>query len=431
MTENHISSSSWGALDAVMTENHISSSSWGALDVVLTENHISSSSWGALDVVLTENHISSSSWGALDAVMTVNHISSSSWGALDAVMTENHISSSSWGALDAVMTENHISSSSWGALDAVPELEIFHLNILQSQSGVDEEHCGCNNISTGVGSRSYLRFYTLPILFLSAYAVRVVVTEGSAAVLPASLKPHKNIERDVFDWKKVGQGDETQHEVFLYDASPQYINGRLGQSPQFKGRVSHFPGELKHGTASILIRNSKVSDSGNYTCYFPRLQPPLMFYVELVVGTGLKKFQDVLALVANGSVSSRPPVTLRLVIPASQCGSLIGKGGSKIKEIRETTGAQVQVAGDLLPNSTEREVTISGNQDAIIQCVKLICTVILESPPKGATVPYRPSPNPVLMAGNQMASPPLPVPKWADRSGPTGPLRTQELLEYS
>ncbi|XP_078105611.1 poly(rC)-binding protein 4-like [Sander vitreus] len=114
--------------------------------------------------------------------------------------------------------------------------------------------------------------------------------------------------------------------------------------------------------------------------------------------------EDLTALLANGTVSSKPPVTLRLVIPASQCGSLIGKGGSKIKEIRETTGAQVQVAGDLLPNSTEREVTISGSQDAIIQCVKLICTVILESPPKGATIPYRPSPTPgtVLLAGNQV-----------------------------
>uniref|UniRef100_A0A3P9QC56 Poly(rC) binding protein 4 n=1 Tax=Poecilia reticulata TaxID=8081 RepID=A0A3P9QC56_POERE len=113
---------------------------------------------------------------------------------------------------------------------------------------------------------------------------------------------------------------------------------------------------------------------------------------------------DLAALVANGTVTSKPPVTLRLVIPASQCGSLIGKGGSKIKEIRETTGAQVQVAGDLLPNSTEREVTISGGQDTIIQCVKLICTVILESPPKGATIPYRPSPSPgtVLLAGNQV-----------------------------
>lgn len=123
-------------------------------------------------------------------------------------------------------------------------------------------------------------------------------------------------------------------------------------------------------------------------------------------------------------------MTLRLVIPASQCGSLIGKAGTKIKEIREvrgrgsypqsptsgcgrgpglmapyplgssesgqpssgpweqpevapvlrlqTTGAQVQVAGDLLPNSTERAVTVSGVPDAIILCVRQICAVILE-----------------------------------------------------
>uniref|UniRef100_A0A3Q2YVC2 Poly(rC) binding protein 4 n=1 Tax=Hippocampus comes TaxID=109280 RepID=A0A3Q2YVC2_HIPCM len=114
--------------------------------------------------------------------------------------------------------------------------------------------------------------------------------------------------------------------------------------------------------------------------------------------------EDLTALVANGTISSKPPVTLRLVIPASQCGSLIGKGGVKIKEIRESTGAQIQVAGDLLPNSTERGVTISGNQDSVIQCVKLICAVILESPPKGATIPYRPSPSPaaLLIAGNQV-----------------------------
>ncbi|XP_053508615.1 poly(rC)-binding protein 4 isoform X6 [Ictalurus furcatus] len=118
----------------------------------------------------------------------------------------------------------------------------------------------------------------------------------------------------------------------------------------------------------------------------------------------IKLEEDLATLVANGTVTSKPPVTLRLVIPASQCGSLIGKGGSKIKEIRESTGAQVQVAGDLLPNSTERGVTISGSQEAIIQCVKLICTVILESPPKGATIPYRPSPLPgaVLLSGNQV-----------------------------
>ncbi|XP_065153280.1 poly(rC)-binding protein 3 isoform X3 [Paramisgurnus dabryanus] len=106
-----------------------------------------------------------------------------------------------------------------------------------------------------------------------------------------------------------------------------------------------------------------------------------------------EKFEeDILASMINSTVTSRPPVTLRLVFPASQCGSLIGKGGSKIKEIRELTGAQVQVAGDLLPDSTERAVTISGTPHAITQCVRHICTIMLESPPKGATIPYRPKP---------------------------------------
>lgn len=38
----------------------------------------------------------------------------------------------------------------------------------------------------------------------------------------------------------------------------------------------------------------------------------------------------------------------------------------------------MQVAGDLLPNSTERAVTVSGAPDAIILCVRQICAVILE-----------------------------------------------------
>ncbi|XP_077159830.1 poly(rC)-binding protein 3-like isoform X1 [Paroedura picta] len=118
----------------------------------------------------------------------------------------------------------------------------------------------------------------------------------------------------------------------------------------------------------------------------------------------LKFEEDINASMTNSTVTSKPPVTLRLVVPASQCGSLIGKGGSKIKEIRESTGAQVQVAGDMLPNSTERAVTISGTPDAIIQCVKQICVVMLESPPKGATIPYRPKPAsaPIIFAGGQV-----------------------------
>ncbi|XP_077483484.1 poly(rC)-binding protein mub isoform X7 [Amblyomma americanum] len=118
---------------------------------------------------------------------------------------------------------------------------------------------------------------------------------------------------------------------------------------------------------------------------------------EETVGPTLQELQS------NGSHLPKPPVTLRLIVPASQCGSLIGKGGSKIKEIREVTGASIQVASEMLPNSTERAVTVSGTADAITKCIYQICCVMMESPPKGATIPYRPKPAmpPVIFAGGQ------------------------------
>ena len=49
--------------------------------------------------------------------------------------------------------------------------------------------------------------------------------------------------------------------------------------------------------------------------------------------------QDVLALrqSSEAAEATSPLVSFRLVIQTSQCGSLIGKGGSKIKEIREVS----------------------------------------------------------------------------------------------
>uniref|UniRef100_A0A0N5B2I0 KH domain-containing protein n=1 Tax=Strongyloides papillosus TaxID=174720 RepID=A0A0N5B2I0_STREA len=99
---------------------------------------------------------------------------------------------------------------------------------------------------------------------------------------------------------------------------------------------------------------------------------------------------------------SKPPITLRLIVPATQCGSVIGKQGSKIKEIRERTGASIQVASEMLPTSTERAVTISGSAKAITLCMSEVCKILLEAPPRGTNIPYRPksSINPVLVAQN-------------------------------
>lgn len=126
-----------------------------------------------------------------------------------------------------------------------------------------------------------------------------------------------------------------------------------------------------------------------------------IFKAFTLICNKVEEFQE---LQNGGGGGPRSPITLRLIVPASQCGSLIGKGGSKIKEIREVTGASIQVASEMLPNSTERAVTITGTSDAITQCIYHICCVMLESPPKGATIPYRPKPSvagPVILAGGQ------------------------------
>ncbi|XP_038552491.1 butyrophilin-like protein 10 isoform X2 [Micropterus salmoides] len=109
--------------------------------------------------------------------------------------------------------------------------------------------------------------------------VRVVVKEGRDAILPCSLSTKENVESEVFDWKKDGQ-----KEIFFYDGGIHYNNGRPGQDHQFKGRVSHFQDELKYGNTSIIIRNTKVTDSGNYSCDFPLLQPRQIFHIQLLVG---------------------------------------------------------------------------------------------------------------------------------------------------
>ncbi|XP_052870817.1 poly(rC)-binding protein 3-like, partial [Anopheles cruzii] len=84
------------------------------------------------------------------------------------------------------------------------------------------------------------------------------------------------------------------------------------------------------------------------------------------------QFQD------NTTAQGKTQIPIRLIVPASQCGSLIGKGGSKIKEIREITGCSIQVASEMLPNSTERAVTLSGSAESITQCIYHICCVMLE-----------------------------------------------------
>ena len=87
------------------------------------------------------------------------------------------------------------------------------------------------------------------------------------------------------------------------------------------------------------------------------------------------------------------PLKIRIAVPAVQCGSIIGKAGAKVKEIRDMTGAQIQVSHDPLPNSSERCVEISGSGESCLQCTYQICVVMQEAPLRGEVIPYIPPVN--------------------------------------
>uniref|UniRef100_A0A3B4X0P7 Ig-like domain-containing protein n=1 Tax=Seriola lalandi dorsalis TaxID=1841481 RepID=A0A3B4X0P7_SERLL len=125
----------------------------------------------------------------------------------------------------------------------------------------------------------------------------IKVKEGSDVTLPCNIAG--NIESKRFVWKKDGQ-----KEVYVYDAGLSSSQGLSGQSDQFKGRVSHFPGELKNGDASIKIRNTKVADSGDYTCEFQHL-PNQRFLMKLLVGECFHYTADYLQMRLSEYTSGR------------------------------------------------------------------------------------------------------------------------------
>ncbi|XP_029358666.1 butyrophilin subfamily 1 member A1-like [Echeneis naucrates] len=107
----------------------------------------------------------------------------------------------------------------------------------------------------------------------------ITVIEGHDVTLPCSISEDITAER--FDWRADGQ-----KEVYVYDAGLSSSKDLSGQHEQFKGRVSHFPGGLKDGNASIKISNTKVSDSGKYSCEFRRTNQTQL--VKLLVGAAPK-----------------------------------------------------------------------------------------------------------------------------------------------
>ncbi|KAF8609105.1 hypothetical protein BDV93DRAFT_517969 [Ceratobasidium sp. AG-I] len=85
--------------------------------------------------------------------------------------------------------------------------------------------------------------------------------------------------------------------------------------------------------------------------------------------------------------------SLRLLVSHNLMGTIIGRGGLKIKAIQDASGARMVASKEMLPQSTERIVEVQGSSENIGRAIAEIGRCLLEDWERGlGTVLYHPGP---------------------------------------
>jgi predicted RNA-binding protein YlqC (UPF0109 family) len=131
-------------------------------------------------------------------------------------------------------------------------------------------------------------------------------------------------------------------------------------SMKFERRVvpgSWFP-KASPGIPSVF------STSAGPSMLFLRLYTtPYLVLVGLIFSPIVKAFGLIVRRINDEpfdvpSVPGSRAVTIKFMIPNSRMGSVIGKQGSKIKEIQDASGARLNASEGMLPGSTEVNLKI-------------------------------------------------------------------------
>ncbi|RDA95935.1 hypothetical protein CP533_5894 [Ophiocordyceps camponoti-saundersi (nom. inval.)] len=78
------------------------------------------------------------------------------------------------------------------------------------------------------------------------------------------------------------------------------------------------------------------------------------------------------------STTASKTYPLRLLIPHILIGSIIGKGGARIKEIQDASGARLNASDSCLPMSSERSLVVMGVADAVHIATYYVGSTLLE-----------------------------------------------------
>ena len=185
----------------------------------------------------------------------------------------------------------------------------------------------------------------------------------------------------------VGGGGQNNANPGQQQQHPGPINLRVILTKDEVAFLFGFDGQLLNQLRQQTRANIQLTDGDSFE-YVLLINGPIEIIFK-AFSLVCRKLWDLLCQMAGGPGHNRP-LKIRIAVPAVQCGSIIGKAGAKVKEIRDLTGAQIQVSHEPLPNSNERCVEISGAGDQCVQAAYHVCGVIQDTPLRGEVMPYVP-----------------------------------------
>jgi len=102
----------------------------------------------------------------------------------------------------------------------------------------------------------------------------------------------------------------------------------------------------------------------------------------------------------EGKAGRPTQYTVNLLVPQGHIGAVIGKGGTKIREIMDSCESKVNIHQDFLPNSNERVVAIGCNSvDNVIKALGIVFDTLEALPQLDDVQFYEPNNDPTLNGG--------------------------------
>jgi len=161
--------------------------------------------------------------------------------------------------------------------------------------------------------------------------------------------------------------------------SEKPLENSTEKSVSFRGTSK----SVSQALQKICLQLTEVSDKTARIPYVPR--PEYNPYAFSPYPTPLgPEYRDI-GYARYGQIPSKvPPQTIVVPVPDYLMGTVIGRGGSSINEIRARSGAHIKIA-DLESGASDRMITITGTPQANDMAVALIHQKMAESSPSSAS----------------------------------------------